>query len=371
MRREWHSEGYNMVFDTKTGFMARWGKTMEEDPVMAPHGPELADIEISTVCHGVGASMEKRRPCTFCYKSNTGEGENMSLGTFMKVFANLNAEKTLTQIAFGIGDIDANKDLWAIMAWAKIHNVVPNITINGMITEDHARRLAKLCGAVAVSHYGDDLCFNAIDMLYKAGLRQINIHKLLSKQTYRGCFDLIDKVKADPRAAPLKAIVFLLLKPKGERNSFDSIVSMEEYKRVMDYAKEKGVDIGMDSCSAPMALKTLPGEVIQSVEPCESTLFSIYVNTLGELFPCSFTEGTPGWEKGVDLTTERLPFWFHPRVVAWREGLVGSSAKCECSMKSHCRSCPIYDITICQPKPHLQGNETEPVRLTKLGRRSA
>ena len=25
---------YNLVFDTKTGFMARWGKTIEDDPVM-------------------------------------------------------------------------------------------------------------------------------------------------------------------------------------------------------------------------------------------------------------------------------------------------------------------------------------------------
>ena len=54
---------YHLRFDTATGFMARWGKTQEDDPAMCPVGPELADVEISTICHGIGSSMETRKPC--------------------------------------------------------------------------------------------------------------------------------------------------------------------------------------------------------------------------------------------------------------------------------------------------------------------
>ena len=67
------SPSYNTVFNTETGFFARWGKTQDEDPIMSPFGNEIADIEISTIC---------KQGCKFCYKSNTAVGKNMSLETF-------------------------------------------------------------------------------------------------------------------------------------------------------------------------------------------------------------------------------------------------------------------------------------------------
>jgi radical SAM protein with 4Fe4S-binding SPASM domain len=108
----------------------------------------------------------------------------------------------------------------------------------------------------------------------------------------------------------------------------------------------------------------MPADVIPSVEPCESTLFSIYVNVKGEMFPCSFTEGTPGWEVGVPLDSPPMPgdakaIWYHPLLAEWRRGLLASSNSChDCETQKYCRSCPVYDVTICQPKPYLRGNES-------------
>ena len=96
-------DGYNYNFDKKTGFFQRWGNTPEEDPTHSPIGPEIADIEISTVCNGVDGIG----PCKFCYKSNTGRGDNMTFETFEKLFAKL--KPTVMQIAFGIGDIPKHK----------------------------------------------------------------------------------------------------------------------------------------------------------------------------------------------------------------------------------------------------------------------
>lgn len=359
-------EPYNMVFDPRDGLLMRWGKTLDDDPSMCPIGPEIADIEISTVCNGIGKSMDTRQPCSWCYKSNTGEGENMSLATFQSILARF--PPTLTQIAFGIGDIEGNPDLWAIMQHCRDKGVVPNLTTNGMGVDARvANRLAKLCGAVAVSHYGiDDVCFNAVDQLVEQGLKQVNLHKLLSAQSYDSCFRLIDRVSRaspdhDPRLGGVKAIVFLLLKPKGDRNRLSPLTDMSKYRALLDYAQRMGVSVGMDSCSAPMALQTLPGECVQSVEPCESGLFSIYLNVKGEVFPCSFTEGTPGWETGIDMagvSDFTSDVWYHPRIATWRQGLLGSSGGCgSCEKQVHCRSCPIYDITICNPKPELGGDQ--------------
>lgn len=351
-----NSPDYNLVFNPNNGFMARWGKTKDEDPVMCPVGPEIADIEISTVCNGIGRSMDTRKPCSWCYKSNTGVGENMSLETFKKVFARF--PKILTQIAFGIGDLDANPDLWDILGHCRENGVIPNLTTNGMgVDDDDAAMLAMHCGAVAVSHYHiDEVCFDAVERLTKAGMKQVNIHKLLAEETYQDCFRLIDLVadhkKNGGKLAGLKAIVFLLLKPKGDRNRLHGISSDAQYKAVIEHARSKDVAIGMDSCSAPMVLRNVEERVIPSIEPCESTLFSIYVNVKGEVYPCSFTEGTAGWEHGIDLTVpSNHPYgWWHgDRLVQFRKKLLDSSSGCtSCNVQKHCRSCPVYDVTPCR-----------------------
>lgn len=350
---------YNYIFDRETGFFARWGKTKDDDPHMSPFGPEIADIEISTVCNGIGTSLATRKPCSWCYKSNTGCGANMTFDTFRDLFHKL--PRNLTQIAFGIGDIDGNPDLWRIMEYCRdnpYNSVVPNITVNGMgVDKEVAKRLAKLCGAVSVSRYHiPGVCYNAINNLASAGLKQVNIHQLLAHETYDKCFDLLEDTQNDRRLAGLNAIVFLMLKPKGDRNKFHGIGSLDRFNKLIKAAQDSGVSVGMDSCTAPLMLKYAETydqqNIIPSIEPCESTLFSIYINTDAEVFPCSFTEGQPGWETGISMPEVEDFFkdvWFSDRINDWRGGLLNSSTGCsDCVMKQHCRSCPVFDITPCR-----------------------
>lgn len=351
------SENYNYNFNKDTGMFVRWGKTLEDDPIMAP-SCEIADIEISTVCNGIGKSVDSRKPCPWCYKSNTGCGGNMSFETFKSIFNKI--PRNLTQIAFGIGDIDGNPDLWKIMEYCRdneYNKVAPNITVNGMgITDEVADKLARLCGAAAVSRYHiPSVCYDAVKRLSDAGLKQVTIHQLLSEETLDSCYQLFDDVKNDSRLESLKAVVFLLLKPKGDRNKLHSITDVEKFKALFLKAQENNISIGMDSCSAPFMLKTAVDveqkELIPSIEPCESTLFSIYINYLGEVFPCSFTEGTTGWERGIDMNEVSdftKDIWFSDRLSEWRKTLLSSTSACNtCETQKLCRSCPVYDITPC------------------------
>lgn len=353
------SSKYNYVFNKTTGFFARWGETKEQDPVMAPFGPEIADIEISTICNGIGNYIDSRKPCPWCYKSNTERGSNMSFGTFQALFHKL--PKNLTQIAFGIGDIDGNPDLWNIMSYCRsnsYNSVVPNITTNGMgVDKAVAKCLAETCGAVAVSRYHiPGVCYDTIARLSEAGLKQVNIHQLLADETYDSCFRLLEDTQKDSRLEGLNAIVFLMLKPKGDRNKYHSIGGLDKFNKLIKTAQDMGVSIGMDSCTAPLMLKFSEAfdqpKIVPSIEPCESTLFSIYINTDAEVFPCSFTEGTPGWEQGIPMlkiTDFMKEVWFSKRLSEWREGLITSSSGCtQCDMQSHCRSCPAFDITQCR-----------------------
>jgi len=73
------------------------------------------------------------------------------------------------------------------------------------------------------------------------------------------------------------------------------------------------------------------------VEPCESGLFSTYINVEGRFFPCSFSEGADDWKDGIDCTGDDFDFlkdvWFSDKVVEWRKKLLGN-----------CRNCPIYEV---------------------------
>jgi len=317
------------------GFFARWGKNKEDDPEYSPFGPEILDIEISTICS---------RACSWCYKSNKAQGRYMSFANFKKMFDKF--PKHLTQIALGIGDIDGNPDLWFIMDYCRANGVIPNLTINGeRMTGDLYTRLANTCGAIAVSKYDKDICYDAVKELSDRGMTQVNIHSLLSKETYLNCYTtLLDKI-IDPRLAGLNAVVFLWLKPKGERNRLNQLDSMKRFRDLIETAMETGSRFGFDSCTAPTFLKAVEDnpnfETYKTMsEPCESTLFSYYINVDCIGFPCSFSESTEEY-KGVDVVGCEdfiRDIWNAEETKKFRTRVMSNK---DCN---GCRMCPVYDL---------------------------
>ena len=337
------SSAYNMKFDNRTGFTMRWGQRFKDDPEFCPFGPEILDIEVSEICNGING-----KPCRFCYKSNSGQGRNMSLQTFKTIFDKM--PLTLTQIAFGIGDIDSNPDLFDMLAYCRVNNkhmVVPNLTINGWgLTDSYASRLEVLCGAVAVSRYNPpDVCYDAVKKLTDLGMTQVNIHQMVSEETFENCMQVMKDSQEDPRLKKLNAIVFLMLKPKGRGSQFTKI-SEEKYQELIKTGFDLGIRMGFDSCSASAFQRTIFDredyeQLIQMVDACESSLFSAYINVEGKFVYCSFTEDEPGWE-GIDVVNcdDFLDdVWYGEETGKFREQLLKS--RCE---KTGCRKCPIFDL---------------------------
>ena len=237
------SKHYNFIFDKLTGFFARWGATKEEDPQYSPFGPEIADIEISTICSGVG------KVCDFCYKKNTPNGTNMSLATFKELASKL--PPTVTQIAFGIGDIDSHPEMWDIFNYAREIGIIPNVTVNGAgITDEIAAKLEGVCGAVAVSLYDKDVTYDAVEKLTKAGLEQTNIHFMIANETYGRARELMNDRLTDPRLANMRAIVFLSLKKKGRAETGYNPLTQGQFNLLANIALKKKVAFGFDSCGA-------------------------------------------------------------------------------------------------------------------------
>jgi len=338
------SKKMNCIFDKENGFTIIWGETFDDDPEYSPFGPLLLDIEISSICS---------RACEFCYKSNgTYKGKNMLFETFKILFDKFPKE-TLTQIAFGIGDIDANPDLWKIMEYCRENGVIPNITINGeRMTSKYYDKLVGLCGAVAVSLYDKDTCYNAVKELTDRGLKQVNIHSLLAQQTYSQCLEVLSDRETEERLNALNAIVYLWLKPKGINNHFHQ-VGKGQFENLVNKAIASNTNFGFDSCSAPMFLEITKSRKEYErlkivVESCESFgIFSGYINVEGAYFPCSFAEGVGEWESGLDVLNCKdflEDIWFHPLVNKYRRKSIAKTDE------NGCRKCLIYNLALKEEK---------------------
>jgi hypothetical protein len=353
MQKSLKSPFYNFTFDTETGHFMRWGMVMSDDPQYSPFGPEILDLEIGTICNGIPkAPGTPAVPCAFCYKSNTKSGTNMSFETFKNIFDKM--PKTLTQIAFGIGDIDSNPDMVKMWEYCRKndHNpeVIPNVTINGHgLTDEWVSTLKSHCGAVAVSAYDPkDVCYDAVQKLTDTGMSQINIHMLVANESFERCKQTIIDASTDSRLAKLNAIVFLTMKPKGKRNEYTVLKDVSKYRELIELAEKCKVRFGFDSCTAPSFLTAMKDrdnfkQLDQMAESCESSLFSSYINVKGEYWHCSFTEGQPGW-KGVsvlDADDFLNDVWMHEETVRFREGLTCQKNH---HISSSCRLCPVFDL---------------------------
>ena len=345
------SPGYNFLFDRETGFFLRWGKTKEDDPEYSPFSPELIDIEISSgYCNG---------GCSFCYKSNTPKKEikYMNIETYKKLFEKIKSP-CLTQIAFGITSMKANPDMWDIFRYTRENDVIPNYTTNGIeVTEEEVKLTKELCGAVAISVYPHNKkqAYEAIRRYIDSKMDQVNIHFMLSKETLLFAYEVLKDIENNPLLKGLHAIVFLQYKNKNPDSHFTQ-PSFEEFKFLVDYCIGKEIPFGFDSCSSAMFMKSVmdrdnSDQLIQSVDNCESSLFSFFIDYTGYGYPCSFLQGVGEWSEGIDVLNCKnfvKDVWNSDRVVEYRNKLLNSSKNCKCKFNGSCRSCFVYDVNDCK-----------------------
>lgn len=326
-----NSTDYNYIFNMNNGKFIRWGKNIFCDPSQSEF-PEILDIEISSGGKCLGN-------CEFCYKDNGGDKVvyNMSFDTFKSIidkFPQQNNIHFLTQVAFGIMNISTNPDFFKMMEYCRSKNIIPNYTCHGLdITDEYAKKTARLCGSIAISCLNVDKTIESVNKFSEHGMKQINLHYMLSEETYEKAFKVIDKIKN----TNVNAIVFLQYKPKGKnKNQFHSILDSSKYTKLINYCNENNVKYGFDSCSSNLYCQSVKKCVKYNkyfkifTEPCESGLFSSYINCEGDFYPCSFLENEDNWKEGLSLleVNEFEDIWNHPKVDNWKKRLLNNKRKC-------------------------------------------
>ena len=340
--KKFRSKDYNYNFRLEDGYFQRWGKTVEDDPQQSP-APEILDIETSI--NGCPKGKESGKICNFCYKGNSaGTPEYMSFEKFKKIidkFPKVNGIHFLTQMAAGITSFNANPDLFKIFEYARQQNIIPNLTISGRdtLTDDEITKLVSLIGAAAFSIYKEDKdqCYKLINRFLKAGLKQCNVHYMISQETLSFLYEILNDIKNDSRLTGLNAIVFLGLKPKGRGNTFH-ILPYEEYDKLVTFCFDNNIRFGFDSCGSPKVEKSVSESkqlnekvkksILMACERCESNCHSYYINVEGISFPCSFAEDMEKGTNILEVNDFLNDAWNCPVSLNWRERLHGLDRQC-------------------------------------------
>jgi len=344
-KKLFRSPELNFNFDKRNGYTETWGKTYEDNPDFSPYGPMILDIEVTDICKGPGGVV-----CPFCYKSNNPNNTgNMSIEMFKNIIDKLpkyNGIHFTNQMAFGVdAQCESNPDIWKMMEYSRENGIIPNITIAD-ISDEVADKLVKHCGAVACSVYSNkEYGYNSIKKLVDRGMKQCNIHKLVSLETLDEIYEIFnDYLNGEERLNGLNAIVLLSLKQKGRGKHFNRL-PQKEYSEMVNFALDNNIPIGFDSCGQVAFINSVrhrPNfkELEMLSEPCESSKFSQYINCKSEFYPCSFSENQGEWVSGINV--EKCDdflknIWHHPKNIKFRNK--GN----ECLKRGI--PCQIYNVT--------------------------
>ena len=252
----------------------------------------------------------------------------------------------LTQVAFGITGVKTNPDFLKMLRYTREKGIIPNFTLSGIDLEPAmADEIVKYIGAVAVSIYTNkNVGYDTVKMFTDRGIKQVNLHLMVSKESLKHVYEVLNDRLEDSRLALLNAVVFLGVKPKGRGTSYHPL-SIEEFKTLTEWCVERKLSFGFDSCSAHKFSQVIPQLKVSDAtkyimssctEPCESSCFSSYINVKGEYWNCSFCENNPEVKPVSVLEAKDFieDVWNHPNVVEFRNRVLATREV----------ACPIYDV---------------------------
>ena len=141
----------------------------------------------------------------------------------------------------------------------------------------------------------------------------------------------------------MRCIVFLSLKKKGRGERFTPL-NQEQFNELVLLAEENKLNYGFDSCSAGKYLNTIKDrknhkELAMMIEPCESSLFSSFIDVNGKYYPCSFCDKHESFSDGIDVLKYNsfIEVWMEAKTKIWRNNLIQIKSKGN-------MGCPIYEV---------------------------
>ncbi len=339
------------MFNPETGFYVRSGvfdengKDTGVDPFMTSY-PELIDVGVMGHCvHGASGLCIKSG--VQCYQNGLKtKAPNMTLDNFKRIVDECKG-KTFQLALGGRGDVDQHENFEEIIKYCRENDIVPNFTSSGLGFNEHIVELCKeYCGAVAISWYGQQHTYNAIQMLLDAGVKT-NIHYVLGNNSID---EAIERLKNNDFPKGINAVIFLLHKPVGLGQQSNVLHYDDERVREFFSIVESGdfnFKVGFDSCSVPALVNMTSNIDPNSFDTCEGGRWSMYITSDMKALPCSFDNQDLKW--AYDISNDTIQnAWDSEQFENFRNHFRNSCIRC--TRRNECRGgCPIRrEIVLCE-----------------------
>lgn len=281
---------YELFFDTTNGIEVLRGRKGKKDPFSLCL-PSLIDVGVMGYC---------KHKCSFCYQGHINK-PNMKLEDFKSIIDQV--KHHISQVALGgRGDPNQHENFKEIVSYARKNGVVPNYTTSGIDLTDDQVEISKMCGAVAVSDYGESYTYKALEKLIDAGVKT-NIHLMFTKQAYFKAVKILyghnpwkQRYTSLVDIDRLNAVIFLLFKPAGAGANLDWRPTMGQFSTFAElvFKPKSKFKIGMDSCLVNHVLNYVEPDKLQkmSIDTCEGARMSAYITHDMKLMPCSFADAS-------------------------------------------------------------------------------
>ena len=335
----YRDEKYNFyeLFNEENGTLIR-SDVDGVDPIMRAF-PELLDVGIMGHCSN---GVYCKNAGIDCYQRGLELNvPHMSVEDFETIAKQ--ASGKVFQIALGgAGDPNKHPHLEEILKICRHYHIVPNITTSGFqLLDEEIALMKKYCGAVAVSWYSriDNAQESNIDTIISVN-RLIdndcttNIHFVVSKDTLD---EAIHRLEADRFPHGINAVIFILYKPVG-LGIRDKVVSSNDIRLPYFFesvSKMHPFQIGFDTCFTPAIVRWANNVSPVSIDACEASTFSMYIDSRMNCYPCSF--GIWNNEKPESLHEKSLrDIWNGEQFQLFRNY---KKEKCTmCAMKTLCHT---------------------------------
>lgn len=343
--RQYPEQHYSVLFNQRTGFLARVEEHGYKEPFWSWHGPELLDIAITNWCD---------RECVMCYRSSSRFGKHMSVSDYENIMQQAR-ELHVFQVALGGGNPNQHPDFCRILKLTREkYDIVPSYTTNGRgLTEEVLKASRAYCGAVAVSAYNPfEEMIDAIDALTRYGIK-VNIHFVLDSTSVEIALRWLETPPSFLDS--VNAVVFLNYKPVGRFR--DRAFLLKHSDKVEQFfaaatSRRPPFRVGFDSCLAS-GLARFTNVSRTFFDGCDAARFSMFVSEEMNMYPCSFLVAD---HEGVPFTNDNM-------LEAWRTGELFKQTRGRL-LASRCRmcvdanvclgGCPVFrDINLC-----YEGNKT-------------
>lgn len=172
----------------------------------------------------------------------------------------------------------------------------------------------------------------AIQMLLDAGVKT-NIHYVLSNTTID---EALIRLKYGGFPKGINAVVFLLHKPIGLGTEEDVLdINDSRVKEFFELVDNGHFDfkIGFDSCSIPGVLRWSKHIDTTSIDTCEGSRFSMYIDAQMVALPCSFDNQDKKYAVQLSDDVSIEDAWNSPEFEKFRS-----------SLRNSCPTCPKRDL---------------------------